>query len=248
MRICFPMMDTDLLGKNLKEYKAVAEKALRNLPAEVNAKPHREEGWKFSMQVFYGEDPTNFYVTSKSEIVYFEKECDLLQRVTSAAVTGMRESEVLGIRRETLNEKFIDCDKQFLRGKLSPLKTKDARKIPICKELYDLLDKHTGKHKYTFDRGDGIPLGVNAIVEKFDKVVRAHFPSERDEKGLVFHSLRHFYNTYLQAENVPVNKVDAIIGHSSGKGSMTANYTHWSPEMFPEVYLAHEKLVKLLVV
>lgn len=166
----------------------------------------------------------------------------------TASVTGMRESEVLGIRRESLHEKYIDCDKQFLRGKLAPLKTKDARKIPICKELYDLLDEHTGNRFYTFDRGDGVPLGVNAIVEKFDKAVRAHFPSERDEKSLVFHSLRHFYNTYLQAENVPLNKVDAVIGHRGNKGEMTINYTHWMPEMMPEVYAAHEKLVKLLIV
>lgn len=67
------------------------------------------------------------------------------------------------------------------------------------------------------------------------------------ESGLVFHSFRHFYNTYLLSENVPREKVDAVIGHSSGKGSMSELYTHWSHEMMPEVYAANEKLLMYLI-
>jgi len=76
--------------------------------------------------------------------------------------------------------------------------------------------------------------------------VSTEFPDEKEEKKLVFHSLRHFFNTYLQAENVPINKVDAVIGHSGGKGTMTARYTDWLPEMFPEVYEAQGRLMAIL--
>lgn len=165
----------------------------------------------------------------------------------TAAVTGMREGEVRAIRRECLYPEYIDVTLQYKAGKgLSPLKTKDARKVPICKELYDLLDEQTGNKYFTFDAGEGVPLGVKFAITRFDKIVSSEFPEEKEEKKLVFHSLRHFFNTYLQAENVPINKVDAVIGHSGGKGTMTARYTDWLPEMFPEVYEAQGKLMKIL--
>lgn len=41
-------------------------------------------------------------------------------------------------------------------------------------------------------------------------------------------------------------KVRAVMGHSEGKGSMTAVYTDWAPEMFPEVYEAQGKLMTIL--
>jgi len=68
----------------------------------------------------------------------------------------------------------------------------------------------------------------------------------RVKRGLCFHSWRHFFNTYLLAENVPPVKVAAVLGHSTGAGSMQERYTNWRPDMFPEVYAAQEKLVKLL--
>ncbi len=161
-----------------------------------------------------------------------------------AATTGMRESEVRAIRRDCLYPDYIDVTMQYKpMGGLSPLKTKEARKVPICRELYELIDAHTGSKYFTFDSGNGVPLTVKYFVPRFDKIVLEHFKNEKEENNLVFHSLRHFFNTYLQAENVPVNKVDAVIGHSGGKGSMTARYTDWRPEMFPEVYKAQEKLI-----
>lgn len=161
-----------------------------------------------------------------------------------AAVTGMREGEVRAIRRSSLHEKYIDVDKQFSREGLSDLKTKDARKVPICKQVYDILDSMIGKKIYAFDNGEGQPYGINYLVStNFKKVCDQLYP---EGTGLVFHSFRHFYNTYLLSQNVPREKVDAVIGHSKGKGSMSELYTHWSPEMMPEVYEVHEKLVGLL--
>lgn len=165
----------------------------------------------------------------------------------TAAATGMREAEVRAIRRETLHERYIDVNLQYKAGKgLAPLKTKDERKVPICDALYRLLDAQTANKRFTFDVGEGVPIGVKFATTRFSEIVNANFKEEKEESGLVFHSLRHFFNTYLQAENVPVNKVDAVIGHSSGKGSMTARYTDWRPEMFPEVYEAQEKLLMLI--
>lgn len=166
----------------------------------------------------------------------------------TAAVTGMREAEVRAIRRESLHDDYIDVDLQYSREGLSPLKTKDKRKVPICKALHDILDAQIGRRRFAFDNGTGEPYGINYLVSRrFVPMLKSLFSEEMKENGLVFHSFRHFYNTYLLSENVPREKVDAVIGHSSGKGSMSELYTHWSHEMMPEVYIAHEKLVKMLV-
>jgi integrase len=68
----------------------------------------------------------------------------------------------------------------------------------------------------------------------------------REKRGLCFHSWRHFFNTFLLAQNVLPHKVAAVLSHSTGAGSMQERYTNWRPEQFPEVYTAPEKLVKEL--
>jgi hypothetical protein len=51
---------------------------------------------------------------------------------------------------------------------------------------------------------------------------------QKQERNLCYHSWRHFYNTYLFPENVSAKKVNAVIGHSSGAGSMADNYLHFT--------------------
>ena len=64
---------------------------------------------------------------------------------------------------------------------------------------------------------------------------------------MTFHSLRHFFNTYLLSENISHVKVAGILGHSSGIGSMTSLYTNWKPEHFQDVLEVQEKLLKILL-
>lgn len=61
------------------------------------------------------------------------------------ALTGMRLSELHAIRKDNLKDTYIDLQDQFLNGKLRPLKTKEARKIPICEELHGLLSERISK-------------------------------------------------------------------------------------------------------
>ncbi len=152
------------------------------------------------------------------------------------ATTGMRISEVLAIRGETINKDFLEVKDQFYRGCFQPIKTKEARKIPICKDLHALLEK-----------------GLNFVTYEntsyyFNKGIKeAGLLDEKKKRGLCIHSLRHFFNTYLLSKNVSPLKVKAVMGHSSGLGSMQERYTNWKPEMFPEVYEAQKRLLKLLL-
>ncbi len=148
------------------------------------------------------------------------------------ACTGMRISEVLAIRDETLNENYIDVFDQFYMGEYCQLKTKEARKIPIPTELYAKVNNRLNFPTYEKVRYDLTVAIKNCKLE-----------DERKERGLCIHSLRHFFNTYMRTHNVPDHKVSAVMGHSSGVGSMQERYTNWKPEMFPEVYEAQRKMI-----
>jgi integrase len=156
--------------------------------------------------------------------------------ILTAACTGMRIAEVLGIRKEKIFPDYLNLTDQFYHGEICPLKTKDSRKIPLCPELQQFISNADYSVRYEVIRYD-----FNRAV---DTVLGAKVHKER---GLCIHSLRHFFNTYLLAENVPPHKVAAVLGHSTGAGSMQERYTNWRPDMFPEVYAAQEKLVNLLM-
>ena len=159
----------------------------------------------------------------------------------TAALTGMRISEILGIRKENLHKTYINLKDQFHFGKLSPLKTKEARKIPIPPELYNLLLPLCSKG-FEFHENDPQRPYIHLRYVLRD----IGLEDERKKRNLCFHSWRHFFNTFLLSENVPPVKVAAVLGHSTGTGSMQERYTNWSPDMFPEVYAAQGKLIKLL--
>lgn len=150
------------------------------------------------------------------------------------AVTGMRISEILAIRSETLFENYIDVYDQRLKYELKPLKTKEARFVPIPEELYKLL-KERVSDGFAFEHND------NYYRKYFYKNcgVKNH-----QEENLKFHSLRHFVNTDMLAHNITETKVRAVLGHSEGKGTMTERYTNWKPELLPEVYQWQNNLLK----
>lgn len=106
-----------------------------------------------------------------------------------AACTGMRLSEINAIRKENLKPTYIDLRDQLLRGKLSPLKTKEARRIPICRELYEVLNARIDNN-YAFVIGQNI--GSKCLAKVLDRIM----PQEKKEHGYSFHSWRHFFNTY----------------------------------------------------
>lgn len=152
-----------------------------------------------------------------------------------AACTGMRLSEINAIRRENLKPTYIDLKDQLLRGKLSPLKTKESRRIPICEELFEILNDRI-TDKYAFEIGQNI--GSKCLSKVLDRIM----PDKKKEHGYSFHSWRHFYNTYLLSENISPVKVAAVLGHSTGVTSVQEVYINFTEENYTEIYAAQKKL------
>jgi integrase len=157
-----------------------------------------------------------------------------------AAITGMRISEIFAINKQSLYENYIDVKQQLYRGTLCPCKTKEKRKVPIPECLYNLLMKEIKKSGKDFCFEE---LNATAVLRQLNRILFSlGMEKAKEERQLCNHSWRHFFNTYLLANNVTEIKVKAIMGHSSGKGTMTDRYTNWRPDMFPEVYAIQEQL------
>lgn len=155
------------------------------------------------------------------------------------AVTGMRISEISAIREETLFQNYIDVKDQMLDNRLKPVKDGERRKVRICDKLYKMLSDCVRRN------------GGYAFTEAQDTYRRAFYKycgileKDRTELGLSFHSLRHFANTYLIKNGIAEIKVKSVLGHSSGKGSMTERYTNFTPEDFDDVANLQTNLITL---
>lgn len=150
-----------------------------------------------------------------------------------AALTGLRLSEINSLRKENVMETYIDLKDQYLRGELRPLKTKEARKVPICSELYKLLSDRISQSPdgYVF-----YDVGATKASDVLHRVLVKNMPERNEERGYCFHSWRHFFNTYLLSKNISPVKVAAVLGHSTGVSSVQERYTNFTEADYKEIY------------
>jgi integrase len=157
-----------------------------------------------------------------------------------AAVTGLREGEIRALRREVIFPNYLDVSTQY-QNKIVPVKEQEARKTPLSPRLYALIQNYRGDNDFVF------ALNIRVINNLLNKMMPADVFSQKKDRNLSFHSWRHFFNTYLFSENVSPEKINSVIGHSSGAGSMADLYLHFSPEHYSEVRSAQEKLIDELL-
>jgi integrase len=158
----------------------------------------------------------------------------------TAAVTGLREAEIRALRREVIFPQYLDVSAQY-QSKLIPVKTREARKTPVPERIYDLLQGFRNGKEFVF------ALKLGSVNQALNRAMPPDVAAQKADRKLSFHSWRHFFNTYLFSENISPEKVNSIIGHSSGAGSMADAYLHFTPENYPEVYAAQDKLLDALL-
>ncbi len=82
--------------------------------------------------------------------------------------------------------------------------------------------------------------GINLSFYKALKEIGVS-EDERKERHIVFHSLRHFFNTYLRNSGIPDNLIRDYLGHTTMV--MTENYTHRLLEDFKGIADLQNKLL-----
>ena len=166
----------------------------------------------------------------------------------TGAMTGLRFSEVRGLKNENIHENYIDLTMQFC-DEFKETKTKVSRFIPIPNELSKML-KDFGEGKdyiFTSDKNINKPVPRTKIIRDLYTQYSDNMKAVKNDRVLTFHSLRYFFNTYLLSKNIISQKVDFIIGHSGGAGTMQKLYTSWKPDMYNDVLKVQNELFDILL-
>ena len=140
-------------------------------------------------------------------------------------MTGMRLSELLGIRK-----KDIDFSKSNIRvfGKRNK-----ERIIPLSVNLLNQLKKFSEKHKINscfFVNFDGKKLSAKNIYNMVNKYLGMVSSLEKKSP----HILRHTFATHMLNNGADINAIKEILGHANL--SATQVYTHNTIEKLKTIY------------
>lgn len=130
--------------------------------------------------------------------------------------TGMRKSEILGLRWRD-----VDIKRNVIH--LHDTKNSENREIPINKLVQSTIINvlKNPESQYVFCNSDGKPYGN----------VRKSFDTALEKAGITnfrFHDLRHTFASQLVMNGVDLNTVRELLGHKSIQ--MTLRYSHLSPD------------------
>lgn len=152
-----------------------------------------------------------------------------------ASRTGMRIGEVRALTTGQIHPDYIDVNASWSNedGRKTT-KSGYSRRVPITEEICKML-----MHFAPTDP-DGLLFSLNGeqpvkdlyfsrrLYAKMDEINKKKgslfFDYKNKDEPLTFHSFRHFLNTRLVAAEMPMSKIQAIIGHESDK--MTEHYAH----------------------
>ena len=156
------------------------------------------------------------------------------------AITGMRIGEVIALTNDDVEVNYLNVRHSFSdRFGLGTTKTGKCRYVPIPEGLNLKNDSSKWIFAKTKDEPERSHNVYNAFCRLLDKM-----GIDRAARGITIHTLRNFFISYLEGENVPHKKIMATVGHADE--SMTDWYTYWSPDMLKEVYTAQQKLYQII--
>ena len=159
-----------------------------------------------------------------------------------SARTGMRVGEIRALTTGQIFPDHVLVNASWADGGEGRKCTKSGfdRAVPITDEIFDLLKEIMPPRPGLLFTQDGVkPLCTNwfsrSLRKRMDQLNgRAPDPDKGTEglpfdyknkkQPLSFHSFRHFLNTRLLAADMPMEKIQAIIGHESDE--MTEHYAH----------------------
>lgn len=162
----------------------------------------------------------------------------------TAALTAMRQGEVLALRREDVfpNHFHVEGSWSIVYGR-GRTKTKRVDDIPIPGFLYQVLQPYLLWPGYVFSYSQGArPCTGNRVTEWLYKALEriGITQAQREARNIVFHSWRKFVNTYLLGRGIARDKVRAITRHETDE--MTTLYTGFQAQDFADVTKAQEEL------
>jgi integrase len=155
--------------------------------------------------------------------------------VLTAAMTGIRQSELLGLRWRDVDwsAQRIRVRNAYTRGEHSSKGKSDLstrRSVPMADRVLAALDgwsqrsEYTGQNELVFAHPQtGNPLDRSKVTKRFKEAC-----AEATVTEITFHELRHTFATTMAANGVPLRKIQEWLGHADSK--TTQIYTHYAPD------------------
>lgn len=146
--------------------------------------------------------------------------------ILTALRTGMRQGELKGLQWSAIDwesrvviVKHSYCDREKNIG--SP-KNNRVRSIPLDIDVYEMLYRKRQKTGYVFTNRNGAPFNHSSLSYHLERVCK-----KAGLRRITWHILRHTFASQLAMKGVPLNTVQALLGHSTIV--MTMRYAHVAP-------------------
>jgi integrase len=162
-------------------------------------------------------------------------ECELLlahatgvirEMILMALRTGMRQGELKGLQWSSIDWEnrvlFVKdsyCDREKTIG---PPKNNRIRSIPLDIDLYEALFRKRKPTGYVFTNVNGQPFNHSSLTYHLEALCK-----RACLRRITWHTLRHTFASHLAMRGVPLNIVQALLGHSTIV--MTMRYAHVAP-------------------
>jgi integrase len=148
-----------------------------------------------------------------------EKSPRMRRIVLAALLTGMRQGEIISLRREQVDLKAREIT-------LTKTKSNKVRRIPIAGALVPVLEEALAASRtgVVFESRNGEAFTEDGVRNSWDRVrTRAGLEDFR------FHDLRHSCATALRRRGAGLDVIQKILGHSSL--AMVMRYAHLNEDM-----------------
>lgn len=154
--------------------------------------------------------------------------------VRTAAMTGLRRSELLGLRWRDIDwtAQRVRVRNVVVRGEHSTAGKSDLstrRSVPLADRLLTELDTWSRKSVFTTDDDlvfahpqSGKALDGTKVTRRFQQACR-----DAGVRVVRFHDLRHTFATRLAASGQPLRTIQEFLGHADAK--TTQIYAHYAP-------------------
>lgn len=142
--------------------------------------------------------------------------------VLTAALTGLRKSELKGLRWEDFDGDTLLIQRAVWQGKVNDTKTLASKSlIPVVPELLDALEEHRARAKgtgYVFEGSTGNPLRLENLYR--DQMCEPLEKAKLNWRG--WHPFRYGVGTTLRALGVDIKLIQQILRHSDQR--LTAEF------------------------
>jgi integrase len=169
---------------------------------------------------------TDYLSSDECEILLSHAGGVIREMILMALRTGMRQGELKGLQWSSIdwenrvlivNNSYCDREKN-----IGPPKNNRIRSIPLDADLYEILYRRKNAIGYVFTNAKGKPLNHSWLSYHLTKVY-----TRAGLRRVSWHMLRHTFASHLAMKGVPLNAVQALLGHSTIV--MTMRYSHVAP-------------------